>query len=113
LAGFFETIANGKKLPSVEWKMKSTEEGAELRVAADQPIRKATLWTADSANRDFRNETWKSDSVAVQNGSVASAKMKTPSRGYRAYLLETEFSSPRGFPYKLSTQAIVLPDNIK
>jgi hypothetical protein len=72
------------------------------------------LWTADSEDRDFRNDTWTSSELAIKGGSSkASAVVETPAKGYRAYLAEVVLTAPDGHEYKLSTEARVTPDNIK
>jgi hypothetical protein len=43
-------------------------------------------------------------------GRTASTKIERPATGYRAYLMEAEFTTKTGHPYKLSTEARVTPD---
>ena len=115
LAAFFQMIADGRKLPSMHWQFKDTHHGeAELLVSVDQPVRSIRLWTADSIDRDFRNDKWSSQELDITPGSAqASAAIAMPQEGYRAYLVEARLTLPTGETYKLSTEARVIPDNIE
>ena len=115
LAAFFQMIADGRELPSMHWQFKDTNHGkAELVVRINQPARSIRLWTADSIDRDFRNDKWSSRELEIKPGSAqASAEVAMPQEGYRAYLVEALLTSPTGETYKLSTEARVIPDNIK
>jgi PhoPQ-activated pathogenicity-related protein len=110
LAAFFEIIADNKPLPKMEWVIKD----GKLALEVDQPAKAALLWTADSPDRDFRNDHWTSRPLTVQSGSSrASAELEKPESGYRAYLGEITLTSPTGQEYKLSTEARVTPDGIR
>jgi PhoPQ-activated pathogenicity-related protein len=114
LAAFFQMIADGKELPSMEWQLKDVKEKAEITVKVNQPAKAIRLWTANSTDRDFRDDRWTSRELEVKGGSSqASAEVPTPERGYRAYMAEVVLTSPTGQEYKLSTEARVTPDKIK
>ena len=66
--------------------------------------------TADSPDRDLRNDRWSSVEVPSNPGRKASATIERPAQGFRAYLMEAEFATKAGHTYKLSTEARVLPD---
>lgn len=112
LAAFFQMIADGQPLPVVDWKwIADPAAGAGVSVKVDQQAKSIRLWTADSPDRDFRNDKWSSRDLDVQKGSShAQATVGKPAQGYRAYLAEVELISPTGHPYKLSTEARVTPD---
>jgi PhoPQ-activated pathogenicity-related protein len=113
LAAFFEMIADGKELPKMEWEFHSSNR-AEVDLSVTQPVKAVHLWTADSADRDFRDDKWNSRDIAAKgNGRTASASVEAPASGYRAYLAEVVLTSPSGHDYKLSTEARVTPDSIK
>ena len=110
LAAFFQMVADNQPLPKMEWDIK---EG-KLALKVDQPAKAALLWTADSTDRDFRNDHWSSKPLTIEPGSSrARAEIDKPQSGYRAYLGEVILSAPTGDEYKLSTEARVTPDNIK
>jgi PhoPQ-activated pathogenicity-related protein len=120
LAAFFQMIADGQELPRMDWEFKESlrvgraKASAELAVKLNQPAKSIRLWTADSPNRDFRKQTWSSRELETKPGSSqAVAKVEAPEKGYRAYLAEVILTSRTGDDYKLSTEARVIPDDIK
>lgn len=115
LAAFFQMIADGEELPKMEWKLQPGAAGeASVKVSGDQTARAIRLWTATSADRDFRDERWSSRNLKILPGSsYAAAQVDIPKQGYRAYLFEVEMTTSAGHRYKLSTEARVLPDDIK
>jgi len=113
LAAYFQMIADHKKLPKMNWQLQK-DGRPEVSVFVNQPAKSIRLWTADSEDRDFRNDTWTSSELAIKPGSSkAAAAVETPAKGYRAYLAEVVLTAPDGHEYKLSTEARVTPDNIK
>ncbi|MGD0537330.1 MAG: PhoPQ-activated protein PqaA family protein [Verrucomicrobiota bacterium] len=110
LATFFELVAGGKPLPKLDWQFWEASAGVKILVKADQPVRKFTLWTADSTDRDFRDDKWTSRELAVEPGNQATTEVARPGTGYRAYLGEATLVSPSGHEYRLSTAARVTPD---
>lgn len=115
LAAFFQMIADGQELPKMKWSFQSNSaEDVSAKVKVDQPVRAIRLWAAVSEDRDFRDERWSSRNLQILPGShQAAAEMSIPAHGYRAYLLEAEMIAPTGHSYKLSTEARVIPDNIR
>jgi PhoPQ-activated pathogenicity-related protein len=72
------------------------------------------LWTADSPDRDFRDNEWTSRDLPIEAGSSrASVEVPTPEQGYRSYLIEATLTSSTGRDYKLSTEARVTPDGLR
>ena len=115
LAAFFQMIADGALLPSLHWQFEEAEQGvAKIAVSLDHPIETFRLWTADSQDRDFRNDQWTSRELAIEPGNAkALADVPAPDAGYRAYLVEALLNAVTGHSYRLSTEARVTPDNIR
>jgi PhoPQ-activated pathogenicity-related protein len=115
LAAFFQMIADGQRLPTIEWKLpKDATEESSVKVVSDQAVRGIRLWMATSVDRDFRDNHWSSRNLKILSGSNhATAKVNIPKQGYRAYLFEVEMTTLAGYVYKLSTEARVIPDGIK
>lgn len=115
LAAFFRMIAEGRALPKFDWSFQESPPGAtEVKVTVNRPAESIKLWTATSADRDFRDEEWSSRELPIGAGSSrSSATLSKPEDGYRAYLLEATLLDDQGHPYKLSTEARVTPDGIR
>jgi PhoPQ-activated pathogenicity-related protein len=113
LAAFFETIADHKSLPKMDWQINYNTNGvANVRVQVDgAEVKSALLWTATSTDRDFRDDRWSSQQLKLAKGTTRTESVVSPPQaGYRAFLVEADLVSPTGYPYKLSTQARVTPD---
>ena len=102
---FYYNMLHGTSMPKVAWE--ATDTGA-MTVTWEGTGGQATLWTATSANRDFRQSTW-TPSTLQGNGRV----VVTPpdaGDGYVAYYVQVKFPGNVQMPYGLSTQMTVLPD---
>ena len=108
LAAFFQMVAERQPLPQFKWKFKPGNT-AEIAIDVKPNAAVARLWTSDSTDRDFRDDSWV-NRVIQNGGRHASARISTPKHGYRAYLVEIVLKSPTGYQYKLSTEARVTPD---
>ena len=115
LAAFYQLIADNQPLPEMEWKQADETDGrGVVSVEVNQPVQAVRLWSADSADRDFRDDKWASSEMSARRGgTLAKGEVKTPDQGYRAYMAEVELVSPTGHAYKLSTEARVTPDAIR
>jgi PhoPQ-activated pathogenicity-related protein len=115
LAAFVEMIADGHSLPKMEWELSDVSyKKAHAKTKVSEHADSIRLWTATSVDRDFRDDKWASTDLKVSGGSSqAAAEVPTPETGYRAYMLEVQMKSPRGHPYKLSTEARVTPDKVR
>ena len=98
----------------MEWQFEHMGSGkTQLAVTVNRATRGMRLWTADSADRDLRNDTWTSRDLEVKPGSSqAWVVVAAPESGYRAYLVEAMLTSSTGHDFKLSTEARVTPDDI-
>lgn len=109
LAAFVQMIADEQPLPKLDWKV--DDDKASLSMSVNQKAKEARLWTADSTDRDFRNDKWSSKPLEVKPGSSkAATEIEKSASGYRAYMGEFILTAPTGHEYKLSTAARVVPD---
>jgi PhoPQ-activated pathogenicity-related protein len=84
-----------------------------LTISADQPIREASVWVADSLDRDFRDDHWAAQPAKVEAEKTVRANLKAPDSGYRAFFGEILLTAPDGHSFKLSTEARVSPDGVE
>jgi hypothetical protein len=83
-------------------------------VKVNRSAKAIRLWTADSTDRDFRNDRWSNKELEIKPGSsVAEADVPKPESGYRAFMGEVILTNSLGHEYKLSTQVQVVPDDVK
>ncbi len=114
LASFYQIVAEGKPLPEVTWTLKDGSNGtAGIDVRVNTSAKRIRLWTANSKDRDFRDDKWSSRDLEIQPGSAnATAEVPRPATGFTAFMAEVELVSPGGTPYKLSTRVQVTPDGV-
>ena len=112
LAAFFQIVADRQDLPQLKWSFKG-EPVAQISLTVNPPARSARLLTCDSADRDFRNDIWTSRVLQNTPSNRAEGREPLPSQGYRACLAEVTLMTPTGQEYKLSTEAYVVPDDLK
>ena len=113
IAAFFQMIADSEELPKMDWKL-SADGQPHLHVSVNRKAKSIRLWTADSADRDFRNDRWTNKELEIKPGSsVADADIEKPASGFRAFMGEVILTNSLGHEYKLSTQVQVVPDEVK
>jgi len=111
LAAFFQIVADRQALPKMTWKFsRGSNLCAQVEVQLSQRARAFRLWTATSADRDFRDDTWSSVELHFDSPKHVLARVEMPISGFRAYMVEADLVAPDGTPYKLSTEARVTPD---
>jgi PhoPQ-activated pathogenicity-related protein len=112
LAAFFELIADKKPLPKIAWKFNTVANThVNAQVESNENAGAISLWSAHSNDRDFRDNQWIAQTLNITRGSShAKTSIVLPKSGYQAYLMEVELKTDTGHPFKLSTQAQVMPD---
>ncbi len=109
VSAFYQTMLTGEQRPRFAWK--TSREGGELRVvvtAEDQPVRVKT-WTAQSKDRDFRDDTWTGAEVAEADGAWTGT-LKLPVGSFSAIFVELTYESSLGIEYTLTTNIEVAGD---
>jgi PhoPQ-activated pathogenicity-related protein len=107
LNNFYNCIVTGQKFPNVEWKQPDL---GTLDVAWDRDDGHALLWTAQSANRDFRDSKW--TSTPLEGKRKATAKVENPATGWTAYYVEVRFPGLMGLEFGSTTKMTVIPDTM-
>jgi len=91
------------------WDVSESGTGITLDVEGSaNEIKEALLWSADSPDRDFRDEVWNSYDLEVSNQSRLSRTLNYPETGYRAFYIDLIYSDLYGREYSLSTQMFVI-----
>ena len=115
LSGFFGLILAGETPPSCSWSSSLEEGKAEILISAGRDIEplEAHLWTAASADRDFRDETWISTRLNFQDPARIRISVSLPIQGFRAIYIDLSYPSPNGGKYSVSSRVFLLdPDGI-
>jgi PhoPQ-activated pathogenicity-related protein len=106
LSALHEHVANGKKLPKLDWKFSEAKGRLRLSVTSDVKAARMQVWTAKSDTRDFRNSEFKPESMQPNGGDFV-FELSVPTAGYAALLGEATFNGDR-VPFNLSTNVRIV-----
>ena len=114
LLAFYQSVLTGAPRPRFSWQK---QEGGALRVVASDRPREVNLWQATNpAARDFRVETlgraWTSAPLAADPDGAYTARVPAPERGWTAFLVELVYDSGGKYPFKFTTEVVVVPDTL-
>ena len=106
LSAFFGRSMTGGSYPLCTWNVTPSETGVLLSVGATaEELLDATLWTADSEDRDFRDEPFVSRDL--DSGGEIQVTVDLPGSGYRAFYVDLVYGDPNGGEYSQSTRMFV------
>jgi len=106
LNALHQHVANGNKLPKLEWKF--AEQGGKLRLSVTSDVKpeRMQIWTAESDTRDFRAKEFVAKPMDA-NGNGFAYEMAVPESGYVALLGEALFNGEH-VPFYLSTNVRIV-----
>src|SRR5690606_548781 len=108
LNAFFAITMSEKPYPVIAWDMRSGEESAVLTIKLEEPSSyDATLWSAASDDRDFRDEKWKHTNLGFSNTSTMEVRTEYPKSGYKAFYVDLKYQNPNGGNYTVSTRVFL------
>ncbi|GAB3257666.1 PhoPQ-activated pathogenicity-related family protein [Larkinella harenae] len=108
LGAFFGMTMAKKPYPVCTWKTTSTKKGVDVAVSTTaNALVDVIVWSANSTDSDFRNETWTSRSLGVKNKSSVNVSETYPASGYRAFYVDLKYAAPNGGTYTESTRMFV------
>ncbi len=102
VAVFFRHQAGGLDLPQLDWKYTPQTAEVQLSMKSNLAPVGVRFWSANSDDKDFRNEEWTSKPLEVVNGSFTGYHPK--GKGHVAIFGEYQFKLG-SLPYSLTTQA--------
>ncbi len=111
LSAFFGITLAKKSYPLCTWKTTETNNGVKLKVMATaNKLVDVIIWSADSKDLDFRNDSWNSKSLRIKNKSTIIATLSFPAYGYRAFYLNLKYKDLHGGTYTESTRVFMTDD---
>jgi len=94
------------------WEVSESGAGITLNVEGSaNAIKAAYLWTADSEDRDFRDEVWSSGDLDALENSRINATVSFPETGFRAFYIDLKYTDLYGRDYTKSTQMFVVDND--
>ncbi|MGD1890828.1 MAG: PhoPQ-activated pathogenicity-related family protein [Cyclobacteriaceae bacterium] len=112
LSAFFGTTLRKEKYPVCQWDITEKDGEITLKVkATPDPLVDVVLWSADSEDRDFRDEEWVSQSLGVKNQKNIKANIAYPTSGFKAFYVDLKYTDTNGSVYSKSTQSYVADED--
>ena len=108
LSAFFGNTLLHEPYPVCNWEI--TEGGSLITLSVETTPEKllgALLWSADSEDRDFRDEVWSSVDIDDLDQNDIELQVEHPESGYKAFYLDLRYSNPMGGEYTKSTRMFV------
>lgn len=112
LSAFFGITMRNGTYPLCKWQTLENKNGVKLIVATSKDILLgATLWYANSKDKDFRDELWKSKDLHFNHKASVETTEKFPAKGYRAFYIDLKYKDANGGDYTVSTRAFMVDEN--
>ena len=109
LSAFFGIAMKNGTYPVCNWKTSVSKKNVEMSVNASKDLLLgATLWYADSDDKDFRNELWLSKDLQISHKATIKTSEPLPVKGYRAFYLDLKYQDANGGEYTVSTRAFMV-----
>jgi len=108
LSSFFGTTLLNQSYPICDWNI--SPNGADIKLEATSSADKlvdAIVWSADSEDRDFRDEEWTSESMNAKNKEKIEVVIDYPEAGFKAFYVDLKYTDPNGDEYTKSTRMFV------
>jgi PhoPQ-activated pathogenicity-related protein len=111
LSAFFNTVIYNKPQSLCEWQVTSDTALTRLTIKASPNIVKATLWSCESPDQDFRNDTFIKNDFGIDDPSKIIIGIHHPKSGYKAFYVELTYPDPVDGTYSKTTRMFVADDD--
>lgn len=113
LSAFFGLSISNTPYPVCNWKISESKKGVKLNIEATKSkLVDVLIWSADSPDKDFRNDKWVSKSLGIQHKGKIKLTEEFPASGYRAFYVNLKYQYENGTEYTESTR-VFMTDNKK
>lgn len=112
LSAFWGRTLNKKPYADLNYELSSDKVSATISIESNsEDLKSLYIWSADSEDRDFRDEKWGSNKVAITKGKTAVQKIAFPKKGFKAFYIDLEYVDPNGGTYTKSTRMYLADDD--
>jgi len=112
ISAFWGKSLNKAPHTSLDYKLTSDKTSATLIVqTTSDELQNAYIWSADSTDRDFRDEEWTSQKIDSKDHDHILQQVKFPKSGFKAFYIDLEYADPNGGKYTKSTRMYVADDD--
>jgi len=111
LSAFLGTTVTNGKYPVCDYTVSESNGTITLKIKTTPDLLvDAILWSADSKDQDFRDETWVDKSLNAANKAEIKVDIKYPESGFRAFYVDLKYKATYGDDYTQSTRMFVTTD---
>ncbi|MCK3682833.1 PhoPQ-activated protein PqaA family protein [Maribellus sp. YY47] len=111
LSAFFGEAITGNKHPVCDYSISVNDGTVTLKMKADgNLLEDAILWSAESDDRDIRDNTWTEKSLGEKGKNEFTVTLKLPESGYKAFYVDLKYKAPFGGDYTQSTRMFLMND---
>lgn len=112
LSAFWGHTLNKEAYANLDYELQTDNTSATIEITSNSNDLKALyLWTADSDDRDFRDEKWSSQKVNISKDKEVIQKITFPKQGFKAFYIDLEYTDPNGGTYTKSTRMYLADDD--
>ena len=112
LSAFWGKALNKAPQTSLSYDLTTNKTSATLRVkTSSDELLNAYIWSADSSDRDFRDEEWTSKQLDSKDHDHILQQVPFPKSGFKAFYIDLEYADPNGGKYTKSTRMYVADDD--
>lgn len=112
LSAFWGRTLDKSDYEKCSYKISAGNTSATLTVnGSADALLNAYLWSADSKDRDFRDEEWTSKTLDIKNKTEVASKITFPKSGFKAFYIDLEYADPKGGKYTKSSRMYVVDTN--
>ncbi len=112
LSAFWGRTLDKKPYADLSYELSSDKTTAMLSITSNsEDLKSIYLWSADSEDRDFRDETWSSDKINPAKDKTTIQKITFPKSGFKAFYMDLEYEDPNGGTYTKSTRMYLADDD--
>jgi len=111
LSAFLGTTVTNGKYPICDYTVSESNGTITLKIkTTPELLVDAILWSADSKDQDFRDETWVDKSLNAANKAEIKVDIKYPESGFRAFYVDLKYKATYGDDFTQSTRMFVTTD---
>lgn len=109
LSAFWGRTLKKEAYPECRYEISEDSLSATLSVkSSSDDLLNARIWSADSEDRDFRDEEWSAENISTQKDKDIKHTMEFPEKGFKAFYIDLEFADSNGGEYTKSTRMYVV-----
>jgi len=111
LSAFFGLTMSNTAYPVCNWKMSESKKGLGLEIQATKAnLVDVIIWSANSPDKDFRNDKWVSKSLGIKHKGRVKLTEEFPASGYHAFYVNLKYQYDNGAAYTESTRVFMTDD---